>query len=76
MKKLLLLLLFCALSTIAADVAIEKWQGEAFKLDGKLTESAWKKGQSFSDFSPFASERRLKVLYFFMNIDGSARRKP
>ena len=58
MKKLLLLLLFCALSTIAADVAIEKWQGEAFKLDGKLTESAWKKGQSFSDFSPFASERR------------------
>ena len=58
MKKLFLILLFAALLANANDLTIEKWQGKAIKLDGKLTEQAWQKGTSFSDFSPFISEKR------------------
>ena len=62
MKKLIFLpLLLSAILINAAEPTVEKWQGEAIKLDGKLTESAWRNGKSFSDFSPFASEKRTSA---------------
>ena len=61
MKKLILTLLFATTLVSANNLTIEKWQGEAFKLDGKLTEKAWNSGSSFSDFVPFTSERRASA---------------
>ena len=62
MKKFILLLLTCsAIWSNSAEPAVEKWQGESLKLDGKLTETAWKKGAVFADFSPFASEKRTST---------------
>lgn len=58
MKKMIFLLMLASFAAGAAEPAIEKWQGEPLKLDGKLTEKAWKSGKSFSDFTPFASEMR------------------
>ena len=58
MKLFVLILLFSAVLVNAAEPAVEKWQGEPIKLDGKLTETAWKKGTAYSDFSPFSSEMR------------------
>ena len=62
MKKFILLLLTCsAIWSNSAEPTVEKWQGEPLKLDGKLTETAWKKGAVFADFSPFASEKRTSA---------------
>ena len=58
MRIVILLLMLSAVLVNAAERKVEKWQGEPLKLDGKLTESAWKKGSVFNDFLPFASEMR------------------
>ena len=58
MRIVILLLMLSAVLVNAAERKVEKWQGEPLKLDGKLTESAWKKGSVFHDFLPFASEMR------------------
>ena len=58
MKLFVLILMLSAAFVNAAEHTVEKWQGEPIKLDGKLTETAWKKGTSYSDFSPFTSEMR------------------
>ncbi|MBO5924269.1 MAG: hypothetical protein J6Q81_07115, partial [Lentisphaeria bacterium] len=52
----ILLALSCLIC--AAEPVAEKWSGQALKLDGILNESAWKSGNVYSDFTPFASEVR------------------
>ena len=58
MKNFILFLMLSAILLNASEPKVEKWQGEPFKLDGKLTEQAWKNGRVFNDFLPFASEMR------------------